>query len=209
MRVRVEYSVSGLVRFISHLDLMRAFFRACLRAKLPVAVSQGYSPHLRLSFGPPLSVGMTSSREFVDIRLQKTVANDILKVKLQEGLPQGIQIEGVDVVADDIVSLTKTISCAVYLISIPQALEYNISEKVEGFLKKESIVIKRKAPKKEKLLDVRLLVKNVFFRNKYLEIHVVFSERGSVRPIEVLTCLFPEIEVEELKLWRVHRQSLD
>jgi len=209
MRVRVEYRVSGLVRFISHLDLMRAFFRACLRAKLPVAVSQGYSPHLRLSFGPPLSVGMTSSREFVDIRLQKPVASDILRNKLQKGLPHGIQIAGVEIVPDDVASLTKTISYAVYLISVPLAVEHNMSEKIEGFLNKESIVIKRKGPKKEKLLDVRPLVKNIFFKNNYLEMHVIFGERGSVRPIEVLACLFSELEIEQLKLWPIHRLSLN
>lgn len=118
MRVRVKYSVSGRIRFISHLDLMRAFFRACIRKDIPVAMSQGFSPHLKISFGPPLSVGMTSSEEYLDMYAHGSVNG----VRLQEGLPEGIKILDVYEVPEDEPSLCVSLNRAVYIINVPSAM---------------------------------------------------------------------------------------
>lgn len=115
MRVRVKYSVSGKIRFISHLDLMRAFFRACIKKDIPVAVSQGFSPHLKISFGPPLSVGMTSSEEYLDMYVNGPVDKD----SLQEGLPEGIKILDVYEVPEGEPSLCVSLNRAVYIIKAP------------------------------------------------------------------------------------------
>ena len=55
------------MRFIGHLDLMRYFQKAVRRAELPAAYSQGFSPHMIMSFANPLGVGLTSDGEYFDI----------------------------------------------------------------------------------------------------------------------------------------------
>ena len=66
-RVRMRYTKTGRVRFLSHLDFMTLFHRSCLRAGIPVAFSQGFNPHPKIAFGPALSVGIESEAEYLDL----------------------------------------------------------------------------------------------------------------------------------------------
>lgn len=70
MRVRIKFTKTGVMKFIGHLDTMRYFQKAVRRAHLPVEYSEGYSPHMLMSFAAPLSVGVTSSAEYFDIDLR-------------------------------------------------------------------------------------------------------------------------------------------
>lgn len=68
-RIRIKYIKGEQVKYISHLDILRTLNRVLKRAELPVAYSQGYNPHPLVSFGLPLSVGVTSEAEYADIDL--------------------------------------------------------------------------------------------------------------------------------------------
>ena len=64
---RLKFSKTGMGKYISHLDLLRAFTRAITRAELPVRYTQGFNPHQIITFSLPLPIGVTSETEFVDI----------------------------------------------------------------------------------------------------------------------------------------------
>ena len=68
-RLRVHFTKKGRLAFLSHLELTSALERAVRRAKLPFAVSNGFSPHMKLSFGSALPVGVGSTCEIFDITL--------------------------------------------------------------------------------------------------------------------------------------------
>ena len=77
---RVIYSREGFLRFVSHLDIVRLWQRALFRAKLPVKISRGFTPHPIISFGPPLPVGIKSLSEMLDFALSARMeANEIKK----------------------------------------------------------------------------------------------------------------------------------
>ena len=63
MKVRVKFEKTGPMKYIGHLDMMRFFQKAIRRAGIDVAYSEGFSPHMIMSFAYPLGVGMTSSGE--------------------------------------------------------------------------------------------------------------------------------------------------
>ncbi len=67
MKTRMRFTKTGSLKFIGHLDCMRFFQKAIRRAKLDVAYSQGFNPHQIMSFASPLSVGLTSDGEYIDI----------------------------------------------------------------------------------------------------------------------------------------------
>ncbi len=90
-RWRIKYGKGPELRFISHLDLMRLWQRAVRRTGLPVAYSQGYTPHQKISFGPPLPLGMTSRGEYLDLQLDKPYQGDIATV-LRQFINPGISI---------------------------------------------------------------------------------------------------------------------
>ena len=70
MIFRIKFAKYGVVRFIGHLDVMRYFQKVIRRSKLPVSYSQGFSPHQLMSFALPLSVGVTSDGEYMEVEFE-------------------------------------------------------------------------------------------------------------------------------------------
>ena len=89
MDVRIKYGKTEAGKFISHLDLSRAWERAFRRAQIPVAYSQGFNPHPKISFGSALAVGVTSSGEYLDVSLKKIIPLKEIKGELSKYLPKG------------------------------------------------------------------------------------------------------------------------
>lgn len=83
------------MRYISHLDLMRLFMRAMRRADLPLKMSEGFSPHPKLSFKRALKLGVESEHEEASILLKFPVAPVDFKSRLQKQLPEGISLKDV------------------------------------------------------------------------------------------------------------------
>ncbi len=67
MTARIRFAKFGVMKFIGHLDVMRYFQKVIRRSSLPVSYSQGYSPHQLMSFAQPLSVGVTSDGEYMEV----------------------------------------------------------------------------------------------------------------------------------------------
>ena len=67
MKIRIKFQKQGTVRFIGHLDVMRYFQKVMRRAEVDIRYSEGFSPHQIMSFASPLSVGLISHAEYVDI----------------------------------------------------------------------------------------------------------------------------------------------
>ena len=92
--IRLRFTKTGPIRFISHLDLTRAFHRALSRAEVPIRFSEGFSPHPRFTFALPLSVGMESLCEIADFHLafEADMSPGEIKERLKGQLPAGIEI---------------------------------------------------------------------------------------------------------------------
>lgn len=96
--VRLRFSKTGQAKYISHLDTNRVFSRAFSRAKIDLWYTEGFNPHPYMSFSLPLSLGVESMCENVDIRIVDNITNIELKDRLNDCLPLGIKI--VDVYDD-------------------------------------------------------------------------------------------------------------
>ncbi len=89
--IRVKFYKVGMLRFISHLDLMRNMTRIITRTHLPVWYSQGFNPRLKITFAMPLSIGTESECEFFDIRLTAPVDAETVLRKINESLTPEMQ----------------------------------------------------------------------------------------------------------------------
>ncbi|MBX6723253.1 MAG: DUF2344 domain-containing protein, partial [Dactylosporangium sp.] len=78
-RVRIRYAKRGPLRFTSHRDFARAFERALRRADVPVAYSQGFSPHPRVSYASAAPTGAASEAEYLELALREPVDPDKLR----------------------------------------------------------------------------------------------------------------------------------
>ncbi len=90
--VRITFTKTGRLQFISHLDLMRTMRSALKRAKIPVKYTEGFNPHMKMTFALPLSIGTQSVCEFMDLTLQKPCDVQWVCAQLQAQLPPEMQI---------------------------------------------------------------------------------------------------------------------
>ncbi len=94
--VRVWFKKMGMSRYVSHLDLMRAMTRAVRRAEVPLWYTEGFNPHPYLTFALPLSLGMESLYESMDIRIEGESTNEEIFNMLVGSMPPGIEIVSVE-----------------------------------------------------------------------------------------------------------------
>ena len=91
LKVRIKFSKTGSLKFISHLDLQRTMQSSFLRSKLPIYYSEGFNPHPKVVFTPPLSVGVSSLTEFVDVKMLADVSAEEIMEKLNASFPKGLR----------------------------------------------------------------------------------------------------------------------
>ena len=78
--IRIKFTKTGNLQFVSHLDLQRTFHRVLVRANIPMWYTKGFNPHAKLVFGLPLSVGCESTCEMADLKIERKIElGDIVK----------------------------------------------------------------------------------------------------------------------------------
>ena len=117
-RLRIRFSRGEEIKFISHLDIMRLWLRALLRAEIPLAYTEGFNPHPRISLAAPLAVGVTSQAELMDIFCSKWVSPHFFTNAVSQQLPPGIEILQVYSVAPTIPSLQSQVGYAEYEVKL-------------------------------------------------------------------------------------------
>ncbi len=90
--VRLRFAKEGRLKYISHLDINRAMSRALKRAQIPLWYTEGFNPHPYMSFSLPLSLGVESLCESVDLRITGDIGNDEIKKRMNSVLPDGLRI---------------------------------------------------------------------------------------------------------------------
>ncbi len=114
MRIRVKFDKRDVIRFASHKDVVRVFQRGLAAAGIPVVYSQGFHPHMRMSFGPPLKTGWEGLDEYLDIQLEEPVEE--FEQQCNEFLPDGLRVCGSGLLADGTPKLANDICAATYTV---------------------------------------------------------------------------------------------
>ncbi|MDP8230991.1 MAG: TIGR03936 family radical SAM-associated protein [Candidatus Gorgyraea atricola] len=92
MKLEATFCKRGDLRYISHLDIVRLFQRSVRRASLPVSLSQGFSPHYKISFGQALKLGVESESEKAGFSLDKWIEPDEFMNRINGKLPEEVRI---------------------------------------------------------------------------------------------------------------------
>lgn len=148
--VRVFFSKSGRAIYISHLDLMRAMTRAFSRSGLPVWYTQGFHPHLYITFALPLSLGTTGLCESMDVRLLEEVPNDEVAARLNTALPEGLHA----VSAGEPVMEPKEIMWADYHVRL-RCVPAEGEQAIARFTALEEISMQKRSKKGVKTVDIK------------------------------------------------------
>lgn len=212
MLIRAEFEKLNPVKYISHLELMTTFRRAFRRAGIPLAYSKGFNPHILLSLGQPLKVGMIGWKEYFDLGLSRDLEVEEFRNLVNKELPEGLKIIKVRSIPEDSKSLMATINTAIYIFKMNFSTK-NLSEEelLNRFLKEEEIIVRRERRKKS---DKEINIRPLIYSGELLEparwfFQVASGSQGNLRPEEIsraLTDFFKEIE--DTPIINIEREGL-
>jgi radical SAM-linked protein len=200
---QLVYSRLEKGRLLSHLEIMRMFFRAFRRLELPLRFSEGFNPTPRVSFGPALPVGTESREEFLTMELSEPIAEpEAVLGLLNRQLPEGFEAIRLEVATRD--KEGATLTC--YHINLAGGGDAQLAlakfRQTDNF----GVTIERKGDKRH--LDVRPLVQDLSECEDGIIQLIMASEpgRAGVKPMELLTAVLGISEEESrqarvMKVW--------
>ena len=192
MLLRAEYSVGVNLRFLGNLDMMRLMQRALRRAQIPYALSRGFNPHIKLSLGTVLPVGLWGEKEYFDIELSQDMEPQDFLQSINDVLPLQMSVnECINISAQE-PALMKIINSASYRFCI-QKTEIDLQKIKAEILNSEAIIIKSKGKKKGIDKDLRPgIFKATVHKSPQFDIMEIWSSIGTplnVRYDELLAAL--------------------
>ena len=95
MKIRLEFEKN--IRYISHLELMKAMGKILKRADLPLKYTNGFNPHIVLSIANPIPVGVCGKSEFADFELTQNVEKKEIIERIKNASPDGIFIKDIHI----------------------------------------------------------------------------------------------------------------
>jgi radical SAM-linked protein len=153
-RMRILFDKGDEVKYISHLDLLRAWERAIRRSRLPLAYSMGFSPHPKITIALPLAVGCTAENEALDIVLTEPVSSENVIRALASVMPPGLAVRSAQEVALKHPAMVTLFDRAVYEILLVDIEEENVARRIQETLDQESIPVEFRRKK----FDLRPLI---------------------------------------------------
>jgi radical SAM-linked protein len=206
MRIRVRYSKTGRVRYVSARDLTSVWERALRRAGLPIAWSQGFRPHPKVSFPDALPVGWDSTGEYAELTFTQDLEVDDDLTRLSQALPAGMGILRYLVVPDGAPKLASMLPDTLWEVDLDPATPVgDLHARAEDLLAETSVDVVRHRPSGDKILDVRPAVVTIHVSDGPApRLRAVLHNDGpTIRPSDLVAALDPHDDLPVLRHRRV------
>ena len=149
-----------MIRYISHLDLMRTVTRAIRRSEIPLWYTEGFNPHPYMTFSLPLSLGMESECESMDIKIEGDITDGEILGKLKAVMPDGIHVTAVTQPVSD----PKEIAYGEFTLDFDGDFDREqAKEAINGILSKDEIIIQKPGKKGHKKVMKEIDLKPLIF----------------------------------------------
>lgn len=211
-RLIFQFEEVGELKFISHLELLRLMERAFRRAELPLKFSQGFNPHPKLAFAYPLSVGVSSVCELMDVELVEKLDAPFVMDIVNRVLPPGIHI-----------TKAKYTESKESLMGLVRLAEYEVLFNLSAPFREEAFEaalasdcwIHQKQNKKKQYVEHNIRPQILELKHDQLDgkerlrMKIHHSSDSSLKPDVVLSALLKKMGIEEVASGvRIHRLSL-
>ncbi|MBQ7353110.1 MAG: DUF2344 domain-containing protein [Clostridia bacterium] len=188
--VRIKFSKTGDLMYISHLDLQKTMQRIITRAGIDIWYSEGFNPQPKIVFAVPLPVGVESTCELFDIKINSFMLNEEIKERLQKSFPTQMKVLSVY----NPEKKFKNIGYIDYTINLnsPKITENTVNE-IKNLFSKECIITK-KTKSGEKEIDISQFIKllEVSSAENGLVLHTILTADNE-------NYLNPELFVEAIR----------
>jgi len=190
-RIRLRYAKRGRLRFASHRDVARAFERALRAAGVPMAYSQGFSPHPRVSWIGAAPTGTASEAEYVEIQVVRRLDPELVRRELNAALPDGIEVLAAH--EADGGSLAERIEASRWRIELPGVTRDVLSAAATALMAAREVPVEKLTKDGRRTIDARAALVSVTVEDGSQHCGilsaVVRQVTPAVRPDDVLSAL--------------------
>ncbi|MDD5021714.1 MAG: TIGR03936 family radical SAM-associated protein, partial [Endomicrobiaceae bacterium] len=203
-RVLLKFSRHGDVKYISQLEQIDCLRRAVKRTNLPVAYTAGFSPQIKMSFGPAISVGYESDCEYADLYFTEKVNLDIIKCGISDKLPDGYNIEEVKQMPMKFPAVEVLVNVAEYAVKNVSVSEQQIAD----YLGQKEILIAKIKKGKEILVDAKPLILSIEkVEDNGLKILLRFGQNKNLKFGSILQNLL-NLQEDHIKILHIERKKM-
>ena len=194
-KYRAQIRKGEEIAVLSHLDYVDLYARALIRSKLPLAYSEGFNPHIRMSFASALSVGVTSDTEYLDFALTQSIPASEVFERLNSQLPKGAEVVKIKQLSGKVQKLMAAADLSSYEVKVLYSDSLSAAQKsIDKFNSADIINYTRITPKKTRVIEIKQyiakpLIVHLDGQNLLLNIEIKITPTGSIKPIEVIKIL--------------------
>jgi radical SAM-linked protein len=186
-RLRLRYAKRGPLRFTSTRDFQRALERALRRTGVPMAYSQGFNPHPRISYTNAAPTGTASEAEYAELAVTSTLDPDRVREALDAALPSGLDVlEVVEVRTPD---LADRLQASVWVVELPGVSETVARAAVDALLAAETVDVSRLTKSGMRTFDAR---------GPVLRIDVRSEQPGGADAVDATPCAILDLVVRHV-----------
>lgn len=180
------------IRYISHLDMTRAWERMLRRARLPLAYSEGFNPRPRLAFAAPLPVGVLSLADIVEFVLSQPLEPELVLAALQQQAVPGLAIYQVQLVPPGRAALQARMRQATYSVRLPAADLSGLQQAVARLIAADHVPVRVMRQGQMREYDLRPLVLEASVQldgDPSLQLRLRHDQQATGRPGDILQAL--------------------
>lgn len=166
------------MKFIGHLDMVRYFQKVMRRSEVDVAYSEGFSPHQKMSFAAPLSVGVLSRGEYFDLEVNSTESSKVMLERINAQNAEGVEVLSYKLLPDDAKNAMSVVAGADYKV-YTDLFDQNM---LDAFMNQDQIIVLKKTKKSEKEVDIKPLIYNIKLEDDGIFMQVAQGSASNLKP---------------------------
>lgn len=160
-RLRITFAREGEAKYLSHLEMMKAWERAFRRAGWKLSFSQGFNPHPKLSFAAALPVGVAAEADLLDVQIEEAKDPQVARSELGASLPPGLEVRDIQDIPVDAPPIQRALVAADYEAVCPEGPSVDLREAVERVLAAPSLPRRRAKEGKAVAYDLRPFINDL------------------------------------------------
>lgn len=206
----MQFQKGDIVRHLGLLDLQRTMQRALRRSGLPIAYSNGFNPHIVMSFASALSSGIPGDAELLDVSLHSETTEEACMEAMNRVLPPALHVSRIRLVDDRFPKVSAALRQAEYRITLWGEDALKIANKIPDFLAQNEIMALRKTKRAETLVNIRPMIHlleaqmDTEAKTAVLTARVSFVEAATLKPDLLLSslCTLSGVELPKCEIRR-------
>ena len=199
-KLRLALHKGEELRFLSHLDFAQAVERMIRRAEIKMAYSEGFNPHMKISFSSALALGVTAEAEYIDMDILEEDTLESIMERLNRVAPHGLEVLGGKVMPEKVKKMMAICNYAIYEVTGPVTdVDVDWDVLLKSFNDATEISLEKVTPKKTRIIDVKEFVKEP----------IVATVKDGMVTLTMGIGIYPQGTIKPSEVWNLGRQQFN